>query len=138
MYQNAIFGQVLKIFSIHEFYKAVKQSRNKYHTTGFKSWNLFATILFGQLAIQGTLLWIKARLFEGKNCTTYRAVFFMLTNISPMIFLKTPFVLCCLDGNSFRQSINISSQNNSIAFMLPTVLSPTELMDRMFLNDQNR
>jgi hypothetical protein len=50
------------MFSRHEFQKAVLETNSEYHSRGFKSWNHFVALLFGQLAGQDSLRGIEAGL----------------------------------------------------------------------------
>jgi len=50
------------MFSRHEFQKAVKETGAEYHARGFKSWNQFVAMLFGQMAGQDSLRGIEAGL----------------------------------------------------------------------------
>jgi len=53
---------MLKIFSRHEFQKAVSETGTEYHSRGFSSWNHFTAMIFGQLAGQDSLRGIEAGL----------------------------------------------------------------------------
>jgi len=53
---------MLQMFSRHEFEKAVKETGAEYHARGFKSWNQFVAMLFGQMAGQDSLRGIEAGL----------------------------------------------------------------------------
>ena len=59
---HTIFGQMLKMFSRFEFQKAVKETKTEYHARGFRSWNHFVAMLFGQLSGQDSLRGIEAGL----------------------------------------------------------------------------
>ena len=59
---HTILAQMLQTFSRYEFEKAVKTSKAEYHARGFKSWNHFAAMLFGQLSGQDSLRGIEAGL----------------------------------------------------------------------------
>lgn len=61
-HHNTILGQMLKMFSRHEFQKAVSETGTEYHARGFSSWNHFTAMLFGQLAGQDSLRGIEAGL----------------------------------------------------------------------------
>jgi len=61
-HHNTILNQMLKIFSRHEFQKAVLDTRTEYHARGFSSWNHFVAMLFGQLAGADSLRGIQAGL----------------------------------------------------------------------------
>lgn len=53
---------MLKMFSRHEFQKAVSETGAEYHARGFSSWNHFTAMLFGQLAGVDSLRGIEAGL----------------------------------------------------------------------------
>ena len=59
---HTIFGQMLQMFSRFEFQNAVKQTQTEYHARGFRSWNHFVAMLFGQLSGQDSLRGIEAGL----------------------------------------------------------------------------
>ena len=59
---NTILNQMLKMFSRHEFQKAVSETGTEYHARGFSSWNHFVSMLFGQLAGIDNLRGIEAGL----------------------------------------------------------------------------
>jgi putative transposase len=61
-YHNTILGQILKMIPRLEFEKAVRETGTEYHSRGFRSWNHFASMLFGQLAGQDSLRGIEAGL----------------------------------------------------------------------------
>ncbi|PIW59553.1 MAG: IS4 family transposase [Candidatus Omnitrophica bacterium CG12_big_fil_rev_8_21_14_0_65_50_5] len=61
-HNNTILNQMLKMFSRHEFQKAVLETRTEYHARGFSSWNHFVSMLFGQLAGVDSLRGIEAGL----------------------------------------------------------------------------
>ena len=61
-HHNTILNQMLKMFSRHEFQKAVSQTGTEYHARGFSSWNHFVAMLFGQLAGIDNLRGIQAGL----------------------------------------------------------------------------
>jgi len=61
-HHNTILNQMLKMFSRHEFQKAVFQTGTEYHARGFSSWNHFVSMLFGQLAGIDSLRGIEAGL----------------------------------------------------------------------------
>lgn len=61
-HHNTILGQMLKMFSRHEFQKAVSETGTEYHARGFSSWNHFTAMLFGQLAGVDSLRGIEAGL----------------------------------------------------------------------------
>lgn len=67
MHEHTIFGQMLQMFSRHEFEKAVKETGSEYHARGFKSWNQFVAMLFGQMAGQDSLRGIEAGLAAAQN-----------------------------------------------------------------------
>ncbi len=67
-HNNTILGQMLKMFTRHEFEKAVSSAGTEYHSRGFSSWNHFVAMLFGQLAGQDSLRGIEAGLAtQAKN-----------------------------------------------------------------------
>jgi len=59
---HTIFAQMLQMFSRFEFQKAVKETKTEYHARGFRSWNHFVAMLFGQLSGQDSLRGIEAGL----------------------------------------------------------------------------
>jgi putative transposase len=61
-HHNTIIAQMLKMFSIYEFQKAVSETGTEYHSRGFSSWNHFVAMLFGQLSGQDSLRGIEAGL----------------------------------------------------------------------------
>jgi len=61
-HNSTILGQMLKMFTRHEFEKAVSFTGTEYHSRGFSSWNHFVAMLFGQLAGQDSLRGIEAGL----------------------------------------------------------------------------
>ena len=61
-HHHTIFGQMLQMFSRFEFQKAVKETNTEYHARGFRSWNHFVAMLFGQLSGQDSLRGIEAGL----------------------------------------------------------------------------
>jgi len=61
-HHNTVLGQMLKMFTRHEFEKAVSETGTEYHARGFSSWNHFVAMLFGQLAGQDSLRGIEAGL----------------------------------------------------------------------------
>lgn len=61
-HHNTILNQMLKMFSRHEFQKAVSVTGTEYHARGFSSWNHFVAMLFGQLAGIDNLRGIQAGL----------------------------------------------------------------------------
>jgi len=61
-HHNTILNQMLKMFSRHEFQKAVSQTGTEFHARGFSSWNHFVAMLFGQLAGIDNLRGIQAGL----------------------------------------------------------------------------
>jgi len=61
-HNNTIIGQMLKMFPRYEFQKAVSEAGTEYHARGFRSWNHFAAMLFGQLSGQDSLRGIEAGL----------------------------------------------------------------------------
>jgi len=61
-HHNTLLNQMLKMFSRHEFQKAVSETGTEYHARGFSSWNHFVAMLFGQLAGVDSLRSIEAGL----------------------------------------------------------------------------
>ena len=61
-HNHTILGQMLQMFSRFEFKKAVKETKTERHARGFRSWNHFASMLFGQLSGQDSLRGIEAGL----------------------------------------------------------------------------
>lgn len=59
---HTILGQMLQLFPRYEFEKAVSETKTEYHARGFKSWNHFVAMLFGQLSGQDSLRGIEAGL----------------------------------------------------------------------------
>jgi len=59
---NTVLGQMLKMFSRHEFQNLVSQTKSEYHARGFSSWNHFVSMPFGQLAGHDSLRGIEAGL----------------------------------------------------------------------------
>jgi hypothetical protein len=59
---HTILGQMLQLFSRYEFDKAVSETGAERHARGFRSWNHFVAMLFGQLAGQDSLRGIEAGL----------------------------------------------------------------------------
>lgn len=59
---HTLLGQMLQMFSRFEFQKAVTETKAEYHSRGFRSWNHFVAMLFGQLAGQDSLRGIEAGL----------------------------------------------------------------------------
>jgi len=53
---------MLQMFSRFEFQKAVNETKTEYHARGFRSWNHFVAMLFGQLSGQDSLRSIEAGL----------------------------------------------------------------------------
>jgi len=66
-HNHTILGQMLQMFSRFEFQKAVKETKTEYHSRGFRSWNHFVSILFGQLSGQDSLRGIEAGLASQAN-----------------------------------------------------------------------
>ena len=60
--QHTIFGQLLQMFSRFEFQNMEKVTKTEYHARGFRSWNHFVALLFGQLSGQDSLRGIEAGL----------------------------------------------------------------------------
>jgi len=61
-HNNTILGQMVKMFPRFEFEKAVQETKTEYHSRGFRSWNHFVSMLFGQLSGQDSLRGIEAGL----------------------------------------------------------------------------
>lgn len=61
-HNHTIVGQMFQMFSRFEFQKAVKETKTEYHARGFRSWNHFVALLFGQLSAQDSLRGIEAGL----------------------------------------------------------------------------
>ncbi|MCK5341774.1 MAG: IS4 family transposase [Candidatus Heimdallarchaeota archaeon] len=61
-HNNTIIGQMLQMFSRHEFQSIVKETKSEYHARGFTSWNHFVSMLFSQLAGHDSLRGIEAGL----------------------------------------------------------------------------
>jgi hypothetical protein len=61
-HNNTILGQLLKMFSRHEFQSLVSKTKSERHSRGFKSWNHFVAMLFGQFAGHDSLRGIEAGL----------------------------------------------------------------------------
>ncbi len=79
-HNRTILGQMVQMFLRFEFQKAVKETKPEYHSRGFRSWNHFVSMLFGQLSGQDSLRGIEAgyRLtskdplsFGGQTCTPF-------------------------------------------------------------------
>jgi len=69
MYKHhTILGQMLQMFSRYEFQKAVMSTKSEVHARGFKSWNHFVAMLFGQLSGQDSLRGIEAGLASQPKC----------------------------------------------------------------------
>ena len=66
-HNHTILGQMLQMFSRFEFQKAVKETKTAYHSRGFRSWNHFVSMLFGQLSGQDSLRGIEAGLASQAN-----------------------------------------------------------------------
>jgi hypothetical protein len=66
-HNHTILGQMMKLFPRFEFEKAVQETKTEYHSRGFRSWNHFASMLFGQLAGQDSLRGIEAGLASQAN-----------------------------------------------------------------------
>jgi len=60
-HNHTILGQMLQMISRFEFQKAVNETKTEYHARGFRSWNHFIAMLFGQLSGQDSLRGIEAR-----------------------------------------------------------------------------
>jgi hypothetical protein len=61
-HNHTILGQMLQMFSRFEFQKAINKTKTEYHARGFRSWNHFVAMLFGQLSGQDSLRGIEAGL----------------------------------------------------------------------------
>jgi hypothetical protein len=61
-HNHTILGQMLQMISRFEFQKAVNKTQTEYHARGFRSWNHFVSMLFGQLSAQDSLRGIEAEL----------------------------------------------------------------------------
>jgi len=61
-HNHTILGQMLQMISRFEFQKAVNETQTEYHARGFRSWNHFVSMLFGQLSAQDSLRGIEAGL----------------------------------------------------------------------------
>jgi hypothetical protein len=61
-HHNTIIGQLLQMFSRHEFQNAVSETKSEYHARGFSSWNHFVSMLFAQLAGHDSLRGVEAGL----------------------------------------------------------------------------
>ena len=59
-HHNTIMGQLLQMFSRHEFQHAVTETKSEYHARGFSSWNHFVSMLFAQLAGHDSLRGVEA------------------------------------------------------------------------------
>jgi Transposase DDE domain/Domain of unknown function (DUF4372) len=66
-HNNTIIGQVLQMFSRHEFQNLVTKTKSEYHSRGFSSWTHFFSMLFGQLAGHDSLRGIEAGLASQSN-----------------------------------------------------------------------
>jgi len=66
-HHHTILGQIVKLLPRFEFEKAVRETGAEYHSRGFRSWNHFASMLFGQLAGQDSLRGIEAGLASQSN-----------------------------------------------------------------------
>jgi hypothetical protein len=64
---HTILGQMLQMFSRFDFQKAVIETKTEYHSRGFRSWNHFTSMLFGQLSGQDSLRGIEAGLASQAN-----------------------------------------------------------------------
>ena len=53
---------MLQMISRFEFQKDVNKTQTEYHARGFRSWNHFVSMLFGQLSAQDSLRGIEAGL----------------------------------------------------------------------------
>jgi len=61
-HNHTILGQMLQMISRFQFQKAVNETQTEYHARGFRSWNHFTAMLFGQLSGQDSLRGIEAGL----------------------------------------------------------------------------
>ena len=61
-HNHTILGQMLQMISRFEFQKAVNETQTEYHARGFRSWNHFTAMIFGQLSGQDSLRGIEAGL----------------------------------------------------------------------------
>ena len=61
-HHHTILGQMLQLFSRFDFQKVVEATKTEYHARGFRSWNHFVALLFGQLSGQDSLRGIEAGL----------------------------------------------------------------------------
>ena len=61
-HHHTLLGQMLQMFPRYEFEEAVKETKTEYHSRGFRSWDHFVSMLFGQLAGQDSLRGIEAGL----------------------------------------------------------------------------
>ena len=61
-HHHTILGQMLQLFSRFDFQKVVETTKTEYHARGFRSWNHFVALLFGQLSGQDSLRGIEAGL----------------------------------------------------------------------------
>jgi len=66
-HNNTIIGQILQMFSRHEFQNLVTKTKSEYHTRGFSPWTHFVSMLFGQLAGHDSLRGIEAGLASQSN-----------------------------------------------------------------------
>ena len=66
-HHSTIIGQMLQLFSRHEFQKLVSQTKSERHAKSFSSWNHFVSMLFGQLAGHDSLRGIEAGLATQSN-----------------------------------------------------------------------
>jgi putative transposase len=66
-HNSTIMGQMLQLFSRHEFQKLVSETKSEYHAKTFSSWNHFVSMLFGQLAGHDSLRGIEAGLATQSN-----------------------------------------------------------------------
>ena len=64
---HTMLGQMLQMVSRFEFQKAVIETKTEYHSRGFRSWNHFTSMLFGQLSGQDSLRGIEAGLASQAN-----------------------------------------------------------------------
>ena len=66
-HNNTIMGQMLQLFSRHEFQKLVSETKSEYYAKSFSSWNHFVSMLFSQLAGHDSLRGIEAGLATQSN-----------------------------------------------------------------------
>ena len=96
---HTILGQMVQMFSRFEFQKAVNETKTEYHARGFRSWNHFTSMLFGQLSGQDSQRGIEAGLTSHANTL-------MPMNFAPMSFLKNSLNGCCPNVNPWLSNIS--------------------------------